>query len=61
MDIAGQYKEAVVPIIEAFQAYENGDYDKAVEIMKPLKYEIIKVGGSHAQVEIKSQNNAPSL
>ena len=38
--------------MEAFQAYEDGNYDRAVEIMRPLKYDIIKIGGSHAQVNI---------
>lgn len=61
LDIAGPYKEVTVPVMEAFQAYENGDYDRAVEIMKPLKYEIIKVGGSHAQVRMDSQKKSADI
>lgn len=50
LDIAGPYREVTLPIMEAMQAYEDQEFDKAVEIMKPLKYHIHRSGGSHAQV-----------
>ena len=43
-------KEVGLPICEAFVAYNDGDYARAVDIMCPVRYKIIKIGGSHAQV-----------
>ena len=38
------------PICEAFVAYNDGDYARVVDIMCPVRYKIVKIGGSHAQV-----------
>ncbi|XP_071101465.1 tetratricopeptide repeat protein 38-like [Haliotis cracherodii] len=39
-------------LCEAFVAYNNGDYAKAVDLLKPIRYKIINIGGSHAQRDI---------
>lgn len=36
---------------EGIVAFEDGDYSKAVELLYPIRYEIIKIGGSDAQVD----------
>ncbi|XP_064596979.1 tetratricopeptide repeat protein 38-like [Liolophura sinensis] len=41
-----------MPMCEAFLAYDEGDYGKAVELLLPLRYDVIKIGGSHAQRDI---------
>ena len=37
-------------MMNAFVAYDEGSYDNCVALMKPLKYDILKIGGSNAQV-----------
>ena len=37
-------------LCEAFVAYDDGDYAKAVDLLTPLKYDILSIGGSNAQV-----------
>lgn len=37
---------------EGIVAFEDGDYSKAVELLYPIRYEMIKIGGSDAQVDI---------
>ncbi|XP_045181254.2 tetratricopeptide repeat protein 38-like [Mercenaria mercenaria] len=51
-DIAKVYSDVTLPILEAIKAYDEEDYDTAVEIMKPLKYQVYRVGGSHAQRDL---------
>lgn len=46
-------KEVGIPLCEGILAFENGEYQKAVETLYPIRYEVIKIGGSHAQVPRK--------
>ena len=39
-----------LPICEAFVAYDEQDFAKAVDILYPKRYNIWKIGGSNAQV-----------
>lgn len=41
--------EVGLPICEAFVAYKEGDCARAVDILYPLRYKIVHIGGSHAQ------------
>ncbi|XP_053382295.1 tetratricopeptide repeat protein 38-like [Mercenaria mercenaria] len=50
-DIAKIYSDVTLPIIEAIKAYDDQEYDTAVEIMKPQKYQLYRIGGSRAQNE----------
>lgn len=43
-------KEVGIPLCEGTLAFENGEYQRAVEILYPLRYNVIKIGGSNAQV-----------
>ena len=45
----------VIPICEGVAAYENGDYDAAVEKLWPLRNKWAGIGGSHAQRDIFTQ------
>lgn len=45
-------KEVGLPICEAFVAYDEGDYARAVDILYPLRYKVISIGGSHAQRDL---------
>ena len=37
-------------ICKAFIAYNDQDYATAVDLINPVRYDIITIGGSHAQV-----------
>ena len=49
-DIKGIYGDVTAPIMEALVAYDSAEFDRAVDIMRPLRYNVQRVGGSHAQV-----------
>ena len=51
-DITRQVGGAVVKAIAAFA---DGDYARTVDLLLPLRYEIWRIGGSHAQRDIFSQ------
>ena len=37
-------------MMNALVAYDDGQYDAVVDLMKPLRYDILRIGGSNAQV-----------
>ena len=37
-------------MMNAFVAYDEGNFENCVALMKPLKYDILNIGGSNAQV-----------
>ncbi|XP_052761558.1 tetratricopeptide repeat protein 38-like isoform X2 [Mya arenaria] len=51
-DIAVDYKELTLPVMEALMAFDEGEYDTAVTIMRPLKYQMSRIGGSNAQRDV---------
>ncbi|XP_069105797.1 tetratricopeptide repeat protein 38-like [Argopecten irradians] len=48
-------EEVGVPLCEGILAYENGDYARAVDLMYPIRYRVITIGGSHAQRDVFNQ------
>lgn len=40
-----------LPLCQAFVEFENGNCDKAVDLLYPIRYELVQVGGSDAQVK----------
>lgn len=44
-----------LPLAEAIVAYRAGRHDEVVETLLPLRYELRKVGGSHAQRDVFQQ------
>ena len=38
------------PLFKAFVAYQDGDFAAAVDLLNPVRYRVITIGGSHAQV-----------
>ncbi len=43
-------KDVGLPLMEAMQQYEEGNYEAAVNLAYPVRYNIPKLGGSDAQV-----------
>jgi tetratricopeptide (TPR) repeat protein len=48
-------RDVLIPLCEGMIAYEAGDYDKATELLWPLRNEISIIGGSHAQRDLFAQ------
>ena len=44
-----------LPICEALVAYRNSDYARTVDLLYPIRYQIRRIGGSHAQRDIFAQ------
>ncbi|XP_031563231.1 tetratricopeptide repeat protein 38-like [Actinia tenebrosa] len=45
-------REVGVPLCEAFELADKGHFDQAVELLKPIRYNIVKLGGSNAQRDV---------
>jgi uncharacterized protein HemY len=48
-------RDILIPLCEGMIAYEAGDYDKATELLWPMRNEISIIGGSHAQRDLFAQ------
>ncbi|XP_077990624.1 tetratricopeptide repeat protein 38-like [Glandiceps talaboti] len=46
------FQEVGMSICEAFQAYNDGDFAKAVELFLPIRYKVWRIGGSNAQRDL---------
>lgn len=42
----------VKPLLEAMLEFKLGNYSKCVELLEPIRFDISKIGGSHAQRDI---------
>lgn len=48
--------QAVVkPLLEAMYQFKTSDYAKCVELLEPIRFEIVRIGGSHAQRDVFEQ------
>lgn len=45
-------KKVGTSLAEAFIEYDSGNFEKAVDIIKPLRYDVLKIGGSNAQRDL---------
>ncbi|GAA6090723.1 tetratricopeptide repeat protein 38 isoform X2 [Tachysurus ichikawai] len=43
-----------IPMCQALVEYDEGNYSKTVELLKPLRYCFTKIGGSGAQVRLRT-------
>jgi tetratricopeptide (TPR) repeat protein len=48
-------RDILIPLCEGMIAYEAGDYDKATDLLWPIRNEISTIGGSHAQRDLFAQ------
>ncbi|XP_070686372.1 tetratricopeptide repeat protein 38 [Pempheris klunzingeri] len=44
-----------IPLCRAMIEYDKGNYDRAVELLYPLRYSVLSVGGSDAQRDVFNQ------
>ena len=45
-------REITLPLVCGVDAFAQGDYAKAVEMLEPVFPQLIRIGGSHAQREV---------
>ncbi|XP_075458837.1 tetratricopeptide repeat protein 38 isoform X2 [Ascaphus truei] len=43
------------PLCQALIEFDNGNYDKAVDLIHPIRYQIPRIGGSNAQRDLFNQ------
>ncbi|XP_070611355.1 tetratricopeptide repeat protein 38 [Erythrolamprus reginae] len=44
-----------MPLLQAFVEFDQGHYDKAVELLYPIRYQVVKIGGSNSQRDLFAQ------
>ncbi|XP_042351410.1 tetratricopeptide repeat protein 38 isoform X2 [Plectropomus leopardus] len=44
-----------VPMCQAMMEYDQGNYNRAVELLHPLRYRVVDIGGSDAQRDLFNQ------
>jgi tetratricopeptide (TPR) repeat protein len=49
---AAIFKEVGAPLCRALLAYRKRDYGRAVDLLLPIRYEVRRLGGSHAQRDL---------
>jgi len=52
---AATMEPAVLPLCQAILAFGEGDYDRTVETLLPIRFDYACVGGSHAQRDLFAQ------
>ena len=52
VEAAGLYRTVGIPIVEGLIAFHRGAYDATVTALLPVRYELWRIGGSHAQRDV---------
>jgi hypothetical protein len=52
IEAAGLYRTVGIPIVEALAAFHRGAYLEAVELLLPVRFDLWRIGGSHAQRDV---------
>src|SRR5262249_62364270 len=50
--LALSYRDIGLPVVEALRCFHHGDYAQAVEQLLPVRFDLWKMGGSHAQRDV---------
>ena len=48
-------REYIVPLLKAIYAYGREDYKTAVDLLKPIRYDLRSIGGSRSQQDVFNQ------
>jgi tetratricopeptide (TPR) repeat protein len=51
-EAASLYREIGLPVVQALAAFQHGRYPEAVERLLPARFDLWKMGGSHAQRDV---------
>ena len=49
---ASCYREVGIPLVEGLMAFQRGAYEQAVALLQPVRFDLWRIGGSHAQRDI---------
>ena len=49
---ASCYREVGIPLVEGLMAFHRGAYEQAVALLQPVRFDLWRIGGSHAQRDI---------
>ncbi len=49
---AAIYREAGVPLVEGLMAFHRGHHEEAVALLRPVRFDLWRIGGSHAQRDV---------
>jgi hypothetical protein len=49
---ASLYREVGIPLVEGLMAFHRGHHEAAVALLLPLRFDLWRVGGSHAQRDV---------
>ena len=49
---ASCYRDVGIPLVEGLMAFHRGAYEDAVALLQPARFELWRMGGSHAQRDI---------
>jgi hypothetical protein len=52
VEAAGLYRTIGMPVVEGPAAFHRGAYDRAVELLLPVRFDLWQIGGSHAQRDV---------
>ena len=52
VEAAGLFRTVGIPVVEGLAAFHRGAYDKAVELLLPVRFDLWQIGGSHAQRDV---------
>ena len=52
VEVAGLYRTVGIPIVEGLAAFHRGAYAEAVELLLPVRFDLWRIGGSHAQRDV---------
>ncbi|HKK29165.1 MAG TPA: tetratricopeptide repeat protein, partial [Alphaproteobacteria bacterium] len=53
--MADIYRRVGLPLAEAIEAYGRGAYAETVDLLLPIRYSVVEIGGSHAQRDVFHQ------
>ncbi len=49
------FREIGLPLSQAIVAARRGEYGKVVDLLLPIRYQVYRIGGSHAQRDVFAQ------
>jgi hypothetical protein len=52
LEAAPLYRDVGIPLLEGITAFHRGEYARSVELLRPVRFELWRIGGSHAQRDI---------
>jgi tetratricopeptide (TPR) repeat protein len=52
LEAAPLYRDVGIPLLQGLIAFHRGDYARVVDLLHPARFELFRIGGSHAQRDI---------